>query len=423
MGLLGYEKCQREASNEVKLLQFHDTRNPGRGRSIVQFAPNFHSRIRKKSPIIPSNIPLLLVLRTQRSIDKVSVLFLSRIHEFLPNSLSSSPDLQIADLLHLGLVLLTIIWLGVEGKGSLSLLSGLDRVIKIVEDWLQGVLEASAPVNSTTASSGGAGLVHPIHAVSTNQWVQALSSLLDGLVEGLAGAVALLTEDFILGKEHAVNTTHQATTLTVQVGVDLLLESGLVQVSRSNTNTESNRLLLSVTSNILENGDGGVNSTTLTEESANGAARSLGGNKDNIDISWHINLGLVLEDRGETVGEVEGLKISIWVNALRAKIAYLSLGDLGLNSRPGLTLSSIREQVHDDSTLSDSLINFEEGLSRDPAILLSILPRLTVLSNTNHNIETLVAHVQRLSMTLRTVSNDCHCVILEVILSHYQYVV
>ncbi len=105
-----------------------------------------------------------------------------------------------------------------------------------------------------------------------------------------------------------MDTPHQATTLTVQVGVDLLLEGGLVQVSTANSDTESNCLLLGVASDVLEDSDGGVDSTTLAEESSYGSARPLGGNKNDIDISWNINLGLVLEDWGETVGEVEGLK-------------------------------------------------------------------------------------------------------------------
>lgn len=109
-----------------------------------------------------------------------------------------------------------------------------------------------------------------------------------------------------------MDTSHQATTLTVQVGVDLLLESGLVEVTTSDTNTESNCLLLGMSSNILEDGNGGVDTTSLTEEGSDGSARALGGNEDDIDISWDIDLGLVLEDGGETVGEVEGLRESAW---------------------------------------------------------------------------------------------------------------
>lgn len=104
-----------------------------------------------------------------------------------------------------------------------------------------------------------------------------------------------------------MDTSHQATTLTIQVGVDLLLECGLVQVSTSDTNTKSNGSLLCVTSDILEDGDGRVDTTTLAEKGSDGSARSLWCNEDNIDIGRNVNLGLVLEDWGETVREVESL--------------------------------------------------------------------------------------------------------------------
>jgi hypothetical protein len=61
-------------------------------------------------------------------------------------------------------------------------------------------------------------------------------------------------------------------------------------------------------SHILVDSNGGVDSTTLTEKSSDGSARSLGGNKDDIDVNWDIDLGLVLENGGEAVREVEGLQ-------------------------------------------------------------------------------------------------------------------
>jgi hypothetical protein len=104
-----------------------------------------------------------------------------------------------------------------------------------------------------------------------------------------------------------VDTTHQATTLTVQVGVNFLLEGGLIEISGSNTNTEGNCLLFCLSSNILVNSDGGVDTAALTEKSSDGTSGSLWCNEDNVNIRWDIDLCLVLEDWGETVGEVEGL--------------------------------------------------------------------------------------------------------------------
>lgn len=173
----------------------------------------------------------------------------------LPNGLASPPDLQVSDLIQLSLILLTVILLAVVLKRPLGLRAILDAVVQVVEDGLQGILELGGPVNGASSSGGGAGVEHPVHAVFANERVQALSSLLDGLVEGLAGAVATLTENLVLGEEHAVNTAHQATTLTVQVRVDLLLKGGLVQVSGADGDTQSNGLLLGLTSHILVDGE------------------------------------------------------------------------------------------------------------------------------------------------------------------------
>lgn len=65
---------------------------------------------------------------------------------------------------------------------------------------------------------------------------------------------------------------------------------------------------------------------------------------------------------------------------------YLALGYLGLDSGPGLALRSITEEVHDDGTLADGLVDLEEVLARHPAVLYRILPGLAVLSDTNDDV-------------------------------------
>jgi hypothetical protein len=172
------------------------------------------------------------------------------------NSLSGPPYLQLVNLLKLRVVLLTVVGLRVVLQATLGLATVGNSSVEVVEDGLKGGLEAWAPVEGTTAGGGGAGGVHVVHAVGADQGVQRLCSLLDSLVESLRGAVAALTEDFVLGEEHAVDTAHQAATLTVQVGVDLLLEGGLVHVSGTDGNTEGDSLLLGLAGDILEDGDG-----------------------------------------------------------------------------------------------------------------------------------------------------------------------
>jgi hypothetical protein len=81
-----------------------------------------------------------------------------------------------------------------------------------------------------------------------------------------------------------VDTAHQAAALAVQVGVDLLLEGGLV-----------------------EDSNGRVDTAALTEEGADGAAGALGGDENDVDVGGDLDLGEVLEDGREAVGEVEGL--------------------------------------------------------------------------------------------------------------------
>lgn len=223
------------------------------------------------------------------------------------DSLSGAPDLEVVNLLELRVVLLTVVGLRVVLERALCLAAVLDRCVEVVKHGLEGILEALAPVDGTTTSGSGAGSVHVVHTVSSNQGVQRLGSLLDGLVECLRWAVAALPENLVLGKEHAVDTTHQATTLTVEVGVHLLLESGLIHVSGTNGNTEGNSLLLGLASDVLVDGDGGVDATALTEEGADSTTGTLGGNEDDVNVGGDFDLGEVLEDGGETVGEVEGL--------------------------------------------------------------------------------------------------------------------
>lgn len=313
------------------------------------------------------------------------------------DGLTGAPDLKVADLLHLLLVLLTVVLLGVVVEGALGLGTVTDGVVELVEEGLQVVLEAAGPVNGTTAGSGGAGSVHPVHTHTTDQGVQGLSSLLDGLVESLGGAVATLTENLVLSKEHTVDTTHEATTLTVEVGVDLLLEGGLVEVTGTDGNTHGDGLLLGLAGNVLEDGNGGVDTTALTEESADSTAGTLGGNEDDVNVSGDVDLGEVLENGGETVGEVEGL----------------ALGEEGLDSGPSLRLGGIGEEVHDDGTLLNGGVDIEQVLAGDPAVLDGLLPRSTILTDTDDDVQALVTQVKTLTVTLGTVTDESKGIVLE----------
>lgn len=64
---------------------------------------------------------------------------------------------------------------------------------------------------------------------------------------------------------------------------------------------------MSLAGNVLEDSDRRVDTTALTEESADGAAGALGSDEDDVNVLRDLDLGEILEDWGETVGEVEGL--------------------------------------------------------------------------------------------------------------------
>lgn len=95
---------------------------------------------------------------------------------------------------------------------------------------------------------------------------------------------------------------------------------------------------------------------------------------------------------------------------------YLALNELGLDGGPCLGLSGIGEEVHDDGATGDGLIDVEEVLAGNPAILLGVLPGLAVLSDTDDDVQAVVAEVQALTVTLRTIADEGQGVVLEVLL-------
>lgn len=92
---------------------------------------------------------------------------------------------------------------------------------------------------------------------------------------------------------------------------------------------------------------------------------------------------------------------------------YLSLGQLRFDGGPCLTLGSITEQVHDNGTTANSIIDIEKVLAGDPTILLGFLPRGTIFPHTNNNVEAVVTEVKTLTVTLGTITNESQSVILE----------
>jgi hypothetical protein len=89
-----------------------------------------------------------------------------------------------------------------------------------------------------------------------------------------------------------LDTTHEDTSLTVEIREDLFLKRGFVEVTRSDGDTEGDGLLLGLTGDILPDSDGRVDTSTLEEKGSDSSSRSLGGDEDNIDILGGDNVGL-----------------------------------------------------------------------------------------------------------------------------------
>lgn len=79
---------------------------------------------------------------------------------------------------------------------------------------------------------------------------------------------------------------------------------------------------------------------------------------------------------------------TLWLLSI---LTYLALGQLRLDRRPGLTLSSITQQIHDNCALRNSLIDIEKICPRNPAILQSVFPRLSILPDTDDDVYAIVS--------------------------------
>lgn len=108
--------------------------------------------------------------------------------------------------------------------------------------------------------------------------------------------------------------------------------------------------------------------------------------------------------------------MSVVVANVRHVLTDLALGELRLDGWPGLGLSSITQQVHDDGTLGNGLINLEQVLSFFPTILYSVFPGLTVLPHADNDIHAVVSEVKTLAVTLRAIANQGEGIVLEVFL-------
>ena len=128
-----------------------------------------------------------------------------------------------------------------------------------------------------------------------------------------------------------MNTAHETTSFTVEIRVNLLLKSCLVKVAAADSYTQRNSLLFSLASYVLVDGNRGVNTSTFAEESSHSSTGTFRCNENDIDVFWHIDFGEILEDRRETMGEVESLvELSECGDTASAFVLTLPLVSCGL---------------------------------------------------------------------------------------------
>ena len=201
--------------------------------------------------------------------------------------------------------------------------------------------------------------------------------------------MTILAQHFILSQQQALDSTHQTSALTSQVAGSLALESGLKQVTGTDTNTESQRLILSLARSILIDGIRTVQATALAEHRTERGTRTLRSHHDDINILGRNHTRAVAPVDSETMTVVQRL----------ARLQIL------LDCGPLLHLTSIGEQHAKDCTLLSSLLNREQRLARNPSVSHSLLVGLT-LTLTDDDVKAIVAQIASLTRTLNTITDD-----------------
>ena len=76
----------------------------------------------------------------------------------------------------------------------------------------------------------------------------------------------------------------------------------------------------------------------------------------------------------------------------------------------------VAKQVHDHGALGDSFVNIEKIGSWYPAIIFGFFPGRAVLPHANDDIQAIVTKIEALPVSLRPVTDERECVVLEVLL-------
>lgn len=139
------------------------------------------------------------------------------------------------------------------------------------------------------------------------------------------------------------------------------------------------------------NGPGTINPTALKEVVTHGQSRTLGCNKNHINVLWWDNSSLLMIDNSKAMREIQGFAWSqIRQNSGPQRGTFLPKhGDAKKQggSLSDFLLSSIRNQELHNGALVRSLLNVEQVLPGHPAIPDCCIITLSFL-DTNDDFET-----------------------------------
>src|SRR5262249_43810734 len=194
----------------------------------------------------------------------------------------------------------------------------------------------------------------------------------------------------VLGQPQAVNRAHEHAALAGQVADNLLGERRLEQVAGADGDAARQTALAGPAGGVLVDGVAGVDPLAFEEVPSDRRAGALRRDQNDVDVLGRHHAGLVAEDNAEAVREVQGL----------------TGGQVRLEGRPLLLLAGVGEQVLHDGAAPRRLLQREQRLAGNPAVLLGQLPAAALVAQADDYVEAVVLHVERLAAALDAVAED-----------------
>ena len=119
--------------------------------------------------------------------------------------------------------------------------------------------------------------------------------------------MSILAQYLILGQQQTLDSAHQGTTLTSQIGSSLTDESRLEQVAGTDTDTQRQRTIHRLASSVLIDSERRVQATTLKEHGTQRRTRPLRSDHDHVNIRGRNNARTIVPSDRKTMREIQGL--------------------------------------------------------------------------------------------------------------------